>query len=743
METFGKLGEAELYPYSLPIDRNEVVRSGALTSLPVRIHRYNHLADAGALCLTDDWQRAMQDGQHKRSNERLGLLCYILDAGCFHDDACEEISISAAHQEHLDFADAMEVRDGEAKSRGNDHSHSVRIKNLISTAVLECIKVDRAGAMCMLEAYGKKWLRVMETYKSNEIDNIDDYFEARANNGGMGAYYAMLEFSLGIIITDSEYDLMSEAIRHVERCMLLTNDYWSWPREREQAKHQETGKVFNIVWFLMHTNKSWSEDDAIVKVRKMVYEEEQKWVEAKKSLYQKVPNLGRDAIKFLENLHTALAGNDYWSSQCYRHNDWKHVPELPGKCAPRVNDLVGLGRALLRNESDLDDADNVAATVHSHKSSPGSPAFHDGQSNHHSSTLSTHSQSSCTTPPSPRSPAINPHLPCSSTSGFAKSPVTGPIDYIRSLPSKKVRTQLIDSLNIWFSVPHSALSVIKEVVDCLHDSSLILDDVEDGSDLRRGFPATHVVYGTGQAVNSATFLYVQAVEAVHRLVKEGGGRLELMDMLLASLKELFQGQSCDLYWTHHRICPTEKEYLYMVDRKTGAMMQLLVGLMQIAATSSDPRYGSLDPTHLEDKDGARQRLLRFTQLFGRFFQVRDDYLNISSCESSYMEKKGFAEDLDEQKFSYILVHMYARNAEARDKVEGVFRAARQMGKEKHDGIQWKRYILGLLEESGALNATRQVLVEWHKEMMAEIGELEREFGAGNGMLRLLVEMLRI
>ncbi|KAK2016512.1 terpenoid synthase [Colletotrichum eremochloae] len=742
METFGKLGEAELYPYSLPIDRNEVVRSGALTSLPVRIHRYNHLADAGALCLTDDWQRAMQDGQHKRSNgspsivgnwasfiwpecrpERLGLLCYILDAGCFHDDACEEISISAAHQEHLDFADAMEVRDGEAKSRGNDHSHSVRIKNLISTAVLECIKVDRAGAMRMLEAYGKKWLRVMETYKSNEIDNIDDYFEARANNGGMGAYYAMLEFSLGITITDSEYDLMSEAIRHVERCMLLTNDYWSWPREREQAKHQETGKVFNIVWFLMHTNKSWSEDDAIVKVRKMVYEEEQKWVEAKKSLYQKVPNLGRDAIKFLENLHTALAGNDYWSSQCYRHNDWKHVPELPGKCAPRVNDLVGLGRALLRNESDLDDADNVAATLHSHKS--------------------THSQSSCTTPPSPRSPAINPHLPCSSTSGFAKSPVTGPIDYIRSLPSKKVRTQLIDSLNIWFSVPHSALSVIKEVVDCLHDSSLILDDVEDGSDLRRGFPATHVVYGTGQAVNSATFLYVQAVEAVHRLVKEGGGRLELMDVLLASLKELFQGQSCDLYWTHHRICPTEKEYLYMVDRKTGAMMQLLVGLMQIAATSSDQRYDSLDPTHLEDKDGARQRLLRFTQLFGRFFQVRDDYLNISSCESSYMEKKGFAEDLDEQKFSYILVHMYARNPEARDKVEGVFKAARQMGKEKHDGIQWKRYILGLLEESGALNATRQVLVEWHKEMMAEIGELEREFGAGNGMLRLLVEMLRI
>ncbi|KAK1974967.1 geranylgeranyl pyrophosphate synthetase [Colletotrichum cereale] len=722
METFCRLSEAELYPYSIPIDRNEVARSGAITSLPVRIHRYNHLADGGALCVADDWRRTMQDGQRTRSNgspsvvgnwgsfiwpecrpERLGLLCYLLDAGCFHDDACEEISISAAQQKHLEFAEAMEVQARETQCRFDGHSRSVRIKNLISNAVLECIKVDRAGAMRMVEAYSRKWLRVMETYNTDEIDNVDDYFTARANNGGMGAYYAMVEFSLGITITDGEYDAMSEAIQHVERCMLLTNDYWSWPREREQAKHQEAGKVFNIVYFLMRNNRLWSEGDAVAEVRKMVHEEEQKWVDAKTKLYQQFSNLGRDAITFLESLHTALAGNDYWSSQCYRHNDWGHIPEPLGECVPRVDELVGLGTALLQNgdpnNDSRDDADGAIASSHSTHPSPWSAA--------------TSSSSS---------------LQC--TDRFAESPTTKPIDYIRSLPSKKIRTQLIDSLNIWLSVPHPALSVIKEVVDCLHDSSLILDDIEDGSGLRRGFPATHVVFGTGQAVNSATVLYVQAAEAVHRLVKECGGRLELMDVLLASLKQLFQGQGWDLYWTHHRICPTEEQYLAMVDQKTGAMMQLLVGLMQTAAKSLDPRY-------------AGQRLLKFTQLFGRFYQVRDDYLNISSCESSYMEKKGFAEDLDEQKFSYILVHMYTRHPEARDKVEGVFRAVRQGEKQQHDGMQWKRYILGLLEESGAVEATRQVLKEWHEEMIAEIEELERGFGAGNGMLRLLVELLRV
>lgn len=98
------LSKQELYPYSVPIDRETVVRSGALTGLPVRIHRHDDLADAGALCLNRDWATIMKDGQERKSNgspcfagnwgsfiwpeslpNRLGLLCYLLDVGCFHD----------------------------------------------------------------------------------------------------------------------------------------------------------------------------------------------------------------------------------------------------------------------------------------------------------------------------------------------------------------------------------------------------------------------------------------------------------------------------------------------------------------------------------------------------------------------------------------------------------------------------------------------------------------------------------
>jgi len=56
------------------------MRSGALTSLPVRIHRYDHLSDAGALCLTNDWRVVMKDGQDRKSN---GSPCVVGNWGSF------------------------------------------------------------------------------------------------------------------------------------------------------------------------------------------------------------------------------------------------------------------------------------------------------------------------------------------------------------------------------------------------------------------------------------------------------------------------------------------------------------------------------------------------------------------------------------------------------------------------------------------------------------------------------------
>jgi hypothetical protein len=345
----------------------------------------------------------------------------------------------------------------------------------------------------------------------------------------------MLEFSLGIVITDEEYEMMAEPITHVERCMLLTNDYWSWPRERKQAEIQEAGKIFNIVWFLMKTEPC-TEEDAVAKVREMVYAEEQKWPAARNRLYSQLPGLRPDLVKFLDNLHTALAGNDYWSSQCYRHNDWTHIPELPGDDAPKLNELAALGQSLVKEEPMLSTSAPVqkievdSARITTRKRSADMTSGDDTPSNSKrrmfsEDSASQDSTSSASTPPNvSKNQEFHPTIACQSSAhdkyDFDSPALRDRVKYIRSMPSKKLRTQLVDCFNTWLDVPASAASVIKEVIDCLHHSSLILDDIEDGSHLRRGFPATHFVYGECQAINSATFLYVQAVETVHAAARD-------------------------------------------------------------------------------------------------------------------------------------------------------------------------------------------------------------------------------
>ncbi|ELQ39348.1 geranylgeranyl pyrophosphate synthetase [Pyricularia oryzae] len=709
------LSHEELYPYSEPVARETVVASGALTSLPVRIHRHDELADAGAICLTGDWGRIMKDGQDKKSNgspcrvgnwgsfiwpesepDRLGLLCYLLDVGCFHDDACEEMSIAAAHIEHMDLDAAMDVSDDRSLSAD---SRSAKTKDLVSTAILECVRVDRVGALRMLEAYRKKWLAIMENYDTEKIETLDEYFESRANNGGMGAYYAMLEFSLGIVVTDEEYAMMAVPIQHVERCMLLTNDYWSWPREREQAKTQEAGKVFNTVWFMMKQNPTWTEEQAKRRVAEMVVEEETKWVQSKDALYAQYPALSPHLVKLLENLHTALAGNDYWSSQCYRHNDWTHVPEQPAPGHPQVHELAGLGRAVmpLAESPEGSAADGVKTPLSEGKS--GSPL------------TSPSSVFSSVVVEATKQPPVH---------SRAEEVIQAPIRYIQSMPSKGFRSALVDCYSRWLDVPAREMESIKSVINCLHDSSLILDDIEDNSRLRRGFPATHVVYGAGPAINSATYLYVQAVAAINSLDNR-----EMMDVLLRQLQNLFLGQSLDLHWTANRQCPTRDEYLGMVGQKTGAFISMVAELMIAASNVNSP-------------EKTRAAFAAFSHLSGLYYQVRDDYLNITSAE--YADKKGFAEDLDEQKFSYMLVHLARARPDMMVQVEGVFRSMRDG---KAEVAESKRYLVGLLRASGAVDATRKLLLGWQDAIVREIDALQAHFGAPNPSLRLLMESLWI
>jgi geranylgeranyl diphosphate synthase type 3 len=85
--------------------------------------------------------------------------------------------------------------------------------------------------------------------------------------------------------------------------------------------------------------------------------------------------------------------------------------------------------------------------------------------------------------------------------------------------------------------------------------------------------------------------------------------------LLDELENLHRGQGLDLGWRANSHVPSVEDYITMIDNKTGGLLRLIVRLMEAESTV---------PT--------KPDLLKLATLFGRYYQIRDDYYNLTSEE---------------------------------------------------------------------------------------------------------------
>ncbi|CAD6193539.1 unnamed protein product [Caenorhabditis auriculariae] len=267
-----------------------------------------------------------------------------------------------------------------------------------------------------------------------------------------------------------------------------------------------------------------------------------------------------------------------------------------------------------------------------------------------------------------------------------------PFEYIRSMPGKQIRSKLAIAFNLWLRIEESKLHQILEIVEMLHNASLLIDDIEDNSVLRRGLPVTHRIFGTPRTINSANYVYFIALEKCIGL-----GSDQAIRVFTEQLLELHRGQGKELFWRDTVSCPTEAQYEDMVVQKTGGLFFLAVRLMQ----------GFSENVH------GFERLLRLMALF---FQIRDDYLNLVSDEMA--QQKTFAEDLTEGKFSFPIIHAVHNFSGSRndDPVINILRQRTQ-------DVEVKRFCILLLQKRGSFQHTVTRLQQLSNELKAEVEAL--------------------
>lgn len=151
-------------------------------------------------------------------------------------------------------------------------------------------------------------------------------------------------------------------------------------------------------------------------------------------------------------------------------------------------------------------------------------------------------------------------------------------------------------------------------VELVHNFSLIHDDIEDNSPLRRGRPTIWQKWGIPQAINCGDAMFALAhLEAV-RLSQtvSPSVAMKAVRLLQYTCLHLTHGQFLDLSYETRKDL-TIDDYWYMVEGKTAA---LVATSTQLGAMSADC-------------DDLKCELFRkFGLSLGLAFQVQDDYLGI-------------------------------------------------------------------------------------------------------------------
>jgi geranylgeranyl pyrophosphate synthase len=189
-------------------------------------------------------------------------------------------------------------------------------------------------------------------------------------------------------------------------------------------------------------------------------------------------------------------------------------------------------------------------------------------------------------------------------------------------------------------------SIIPEVV---HNGTIMVDDIEDDSELRRGKPCTHKLFGLDVAINAGNAMYyLPLLTLLKNQDKLSADRMkQIYGIYTREMINISLGQAMDIAW-HRGIADAdslkESQYLQMCAYKTGTLARMAA---EIAAALCDASEDTVE------------RFGRFAEAIGVAFQIQDDVLDLTSKHFA-TKKGGRGQDITEGKRSLIVIHTLER-----------------------------------------------------------------------------------
>jgi len=210
---------------------------------------------------------------------------------------------------------------------------------------------------------------------------------------------------------------------------------------------------------------------------------------------------------------------------------------------------------------------------------------------------------------------------------------------------KRWRPALFLLLAEAFGVKEDEVRDFVVLFELLHEGSIIIDDIEDNGELRRGKPCLHKIFGIDTAINAGNFLYFLPLLSLMKNKNKFDEEtiLRVYEIYSQEMINIHAGQATDIYW--HKTGKsniTEKQYFQMCAYKTGTLARM-VGRMAVAFAGKSKE--------IEEKMG------KIMETIGIAFQIQDDILDIVSAgEEREKFGKAFGNDITEGKRTLMVIH---------------------------------------------------------------------------------------
>jgi octaprenyl-diphosphate synthase len=213
------------------------------------------------------------------------------------------------------------------------------------------------------------------------------------------------------------------------------------------------------------------------------------------------------------------------------------------------------------------------------------------------------------------------------------------------------------------------------VIEFIHTSTLLHDDVVDESDTRRGNKTANEVWGNAASVLVGDFLYSRSFEMMVE-----PGMMKIMQVMSEATNVIAEGEVLQLL-NCHDANTTEDRYLEVIHRKTAKLFE--------AAT----RMGPI----LAQKPELEESFTAYGKHLGAAFQLIDDALDYTANEEEL--GKNIGDDLAEGKPTLPLIYVLQNGSE--DEKQVIRQAI------ETDGIKLLNEVTKIIQNSGAIEYTKK------------------------------------